>query len=482
MTARKLATWFAGCLLIAAAPGVGEAQQEFAPPELNGDAQLFAPVDFNFDDYPIRHDDDGYFLRLDKLSWAATGERIKMGVVNPDFGNLGPFRTFNTGGQIIPSPDPADDTFIFIPGQLIQLNPPGMIGTVDSPPPRANFGWGERYELGYSNGENGWEIGVLDGPDVRSGETFGMNTNPDVLNPLNPVADLYGSVLINFDDPLGLMFGFLDVWGVPGTQNPGAPDGFPDDIDDDGQHGPIFDLMTPAWVPETRILGSGADLEDIIELPTSWEFVDVRNSSETQGVEIMRTHNLNNNHFMAKHQNSSLQFSYGARYLRLRDQFRVVATGGVLGNSFWDTQIFNNVVGPQVCLKYMHQLHRVRVDWTGRCLFGYNIQNFEQTDSLGQDLIPGQFNRPLFFPPTYSVHGKQENFFSPVAEMRVQASYQLTTAIALRLGYTAIFVDNISRAAAQVRYELPRMGFRDDQAGKQEIFINGVNFGVDAVY
>ncbi len=97
-------------------------------------------------------------------------------------------------------------------------------------------------------------------------------------------------------------------------------------------------------------------------------------------------------------------------------------------------------------------------------------------------MIPGQLNRPLFFPPTYAVHGQQENFFSPVAEMRVQASYQLTSAIALRLGYTAIFVDNISRAAAQVKYELPQMGFRDGQAGKQEILINGVNFGAEAVY
>ena len=58
----------------------------------------------------------------------------------------------------------------------------------------------------------------------------------------------------------------------------------------------------------------------------------------------------------------------------------------------------------------------------------------------------------------------------------------MTSAIALQLGYTAIFVDNISRSANQVRYELPRMGFRDDQAGKQEIFINGANFGFDAVY
>lgn len=477
MSARKLATWFAGCLLIAAAPIAAEAQQEFGAPYIPGDAQLFAPVDFDMDGYPIKHDRCEYYFNFDKLSWAATGERIKMGTPFADTGSLNPYRTFNSGGDLILLPD---DTIIFVPGEVFTIGPPGLLGTLDSPVPDAKFGWGERYELGFSNGENGWEIGVLDGPDVRSGRTYGMDTNPGEI--FDPAASLYGSVIINFADPLNLMFGFLDVWSVPGQGGPFTPDGYVDDIDDDGQHGPDFDVETPAYIPETRFIGSGSDVEDVVRLPTSWEFVDVRNSTETQGVEIMRTHRLNNDHFMKKHQNQSLEFSYGARYLRLRDEFRVTASGGVLGASFWDTEIFNNLVGPQIGLKYKVQLHRVNFDWSGRCMFAYNIQNFEQDAALGQDLIPGQYNRPLYFPPTYSVHGKQENFFSPTAEMRVQASYQLSTAIALRLGYTAVFVDNISRAAAQVRYELPRMGFKEGTAGKQEIFINGVNFGFDVTY
>jgi hypothetical protein len=83
--------------------------------------------------------------------------------------------------------------------------------------------------------------------------------------------------------------------------------------------------------------------------------------------------------------------------------------------------------------------------------------------------------------PTVSSHGQQDNDFSPTAEMRVNGSYQISRAIALNLGYTATFVDNIRRAAQQVKYELPNMGFREG-AGTQEIFINGVNFGFDVVY
>jgi hypothetical protein len=473
MSARKLATWFAGCLLWVAAPTCVQAQQEFVPPEamVDGDAEMFAPIDFSFEGLPIR-DESGFSFHFDKLSWAMTGERVKMGTENASFASLNPFRTFNTGGQLVVDPnDP--DVVIFIPGTLFQLGAPGLLGTLDSPPPRAKFAWGERYEFGYFDGETGWEIGVLDGPASQSGALFGINT----------VDPLYGSVLINFDDPQLLMLGFLDVYGSPiGSGGPFTPDGTPDDIDDDGQHGPAFDLEDPAWLPETRILGSGSDFEDIVLLPTSWQFVDVRNSTETQGVEFMRRHRLNNNHYMAKHQNNVVELSYGARYLRLQDDFFVTGFGGVLGNSFWNTTIFNNLVGPQIALKWLHQRHRFLIDWNGRFLFGYNIQDFEQIASLGEDLVPGQYNRPLWFSSTYSVHGKQENSFSPMAEMRVQASYQVTSNIAFRLGYTAIFVDNISRSTNQVRYELPRMGFREDQVSKQEIFINGVNFGFEAVY
>ena len=183
---------------------------------------------------------------------------------------------------------------------------------------------------------------------------------------------------------------------------------------------------------------------------------------------------------MVKHQDNQLEMSYGVRYLRLRDDFLVNGEGGVLGTSFWDTRIDNHLVGPQIALRWLHQYNRVRLDWGGRFLFGYNVQNWEQVASLGEDLIPGQNNHPLYFPPTFSNHGRRDEDFSPTVEMRVQASYQFTNSISAKLGYNALFVDNIRRAAQQVDYTLPSMGFID--GGTQEIFINGVTFGFDVVY
>jgi hypothetical protein len=45
-----------------------------------------------------------------------------------------------------------------------------------------------------------------------------------------------------------------------------------------------------------------------------------------------------------------------------------------------------------------------------------------------------------------------------------------------------MYADNITRASQVVRYRMPDLGFRQDQIGKQGIFINGVDFGIEAVY
>ena len=426
---------------------------------------------------------------------------------------MGAWRVFDSGGSIIDpnggvfnggitinthiSPDPNNFTLPEYPSSIQNL------------PPRSEFGWGERYEFGYFHKNAGWSVSILDGPVAIHQDIFGFGltgqddtVTDDALGLPSPfpgapnqLLSPLGSVLIVFNDPQNLMWGFIDVHDFTTGSVPGGSlendqngdgildgDGYADDIDRDGQFGPDgFDLDDPGEEPDSFLVGgTPPDFDDLVLLPTAWQTVFVRNSTTTHGIEIMRTHRLSNRHRMAKHQNNELEFSYGARYLRLRDDFLVNAEGGVLGTSFWDTRIDNNMVGPQVALRWLHQRGRVRWDWGGRCLFGYNISNWEQTAALGEDLIPGQHNHPLYFSPTYSTHGKRDDDFSPVVEMRVQASYQLTGSIAAKLGYNALFIDNIRRAANQVDYTLPNMGFID--GGTQDIFINGATFGFEVVY
>lgn len=469
MTARKLAYWFAAaCAIAAPKPSAYGQADAFCDVNCYHDMQLFAPVDFDFDCLPIERE-CGWVFGYEKLSWATTGDRTPLGNGGTDNGSLAPFRDFLSGfaGATGTPPNPLALTPVF-------TDPPSLLGGIDAGPPQADFAWGDRYRLGYFSGDDGWHIDILNGPEAQSGQTYGLVTQDS----------LYGSVLIPFDDPLNLMFGFIDVIGGAGGGGPFSPDGNADDIDGDGQFGPDgYDIDDPGRVPDSIFLpDQRGDLEDIVRLPTSWRFVDVRNSTQTDGIELMKTYRLKNDHMMAKHQNNSFEIGAGVRYVRLRDQFGVTGFGGVMGLSFWDTQVTNNLVGPQIMANWNHRRDRIGLDVNGRMMFAYNIQNFDQDVALGQDLIPGQYNRSIYLTSTVADHGKQEDFFSPTVELRAQASYQITTALALKLGYTAIFMDNISRAAQQVRYELPRMGFREDQAGEQYIFINGVNMGVEAVF
>ncbi|MEM9351927.1 MAG: BBP7 family outer membrane beta-barrel protein [Planctomycetota bacterium] len=538
MTARSFATSQITAVLFAmlmasAARAQGPLAGEFDGLYDGHDLQFFRPADLDFDGRPYRRD-AGFFFRYDKLSWSFTGERTRVGLDGFSNASTNPYRVFDDGGVVVPvDPTDPDGDSVFIPGTEVKLAAPQLANGLNSTAPNSAFAWGDRYEFGHFQDDDGWMIGILDGPEVVTNEIYGYGFSPldetttggdslglgpglpsrfpggpdQLINPLGSVlivfnvpliTDINGNpVLDDSGNQLTLMHGYLDLVEGVGEGPAGAPggaaqgdrltdgvadgDGIPDDIDRDGQFGNAgIEDGDPGEVPGALGGGLPHDLGDLVLLPTSFQSVQVRNFTETQGIEIMKTYRLPNKYRMAKHQNNNLMIAYGARYLRLNDNFIVNGEGGTLGTSSWDTLIENHIVGPQIALSYQHQRGKFHWDWNGRFLFGYNIQNWAQTAALGEDHVTGQVNAPLYFPPTYSTHGRQDNDFSPVAEMRVQLSYQLTNALALKLGYNALLVDNVRRAAQQVDYSLPSMGFID--GGTSEIFANGVSFGFEAVY
>src|SRR5690606_30918848 len=120
-------------------------------------------------------------------------------------------------------------------------------------------------------------------------------------------------------------------------------------------------------------------------------------------------------------------------------------------------------------------------DTQGRFMLGYNIQNWEQVGFIGEDLLPGRANHPLYARAKSFSYGRSEDALSPVAELRTNLSYNVTDSIALKLGYTGTFANNISRAGNHVDYAFydqgKVMGFRD--AGNEQIMVNSVNFGIE---
>ncbi|MEX0611349.1 MAG: BBP7 family outer membrane beta-barrel protein [Pirellulales bacterium] len=510
-------------MLMLALVGGASAQENlpFGPSNYEHDLQIFAPFDLDLDNMS---DDQwsGYFFEYNKLYWSYTGERVTVG--NEEVGDVLTYTDLN--GQMVTLATERGQFAEIIYLATVDSNtisdrmnlprPHVIKNTLHDVPPKAGFALGDRYEFGYQDQGHGWTVGILDGPELNQTEFYGFPRDlatggglppfidPDYTGPedIGPGGGItaspglrafgFGSVPIIFEVPEDYLLGFRDylnflAGALLGTQ--GGPMlwvgnyGLVDEADIDDDTIPFFRLADDLDAdenPGADPLTGGTDFDDLHEFNIFFNNVTIHNRTEIDGIELMWTHQLTNQHYMAKHKNNRVSISGGARFLKLEDQFRVDADGSILGRSFWDTLFVNQIVGPQVGLHWVNQRQRWRLSGDGRFMFGYNVADWDQFGLMGEELIPGALNRPLYARPTAFAHGLREQEFSPVAELRVQTSYHVTSSLALKLGLTSKYVGNIHRAAPSVFYRLPDMGYRD--AGNQDILINGVDFGVEFVH
>ena len=456
MAAQNMKKWIIAGLLVLASTVTARAYEPYYSPD--HDMQWFSPVDINFEDLAVRKS-DGYFFRYDKLGWAATGERVTFGNTDVTVLSEEIYRSGNTYDEGTPPP------------QYVIEN-----GLQDAGP-HAEFAWGDRYEFGVTKNGNGWSVGIIDGPEVNWSAEYGGG----------PQDTGFGSIHVNFETPPDYLLGFRNYINLfpPVESGPGVDRFFIDDYDGDGDDGWYFVFIdnngNGVQDDDDPTIGVGMDYDDSYLFNVTFNQLSFRNVTRTDGIEIMRTIDLSNRHRMVKHQNNQMQLGYGVRFFRLRDKFSFSGTSDLLtGRNFADTLADNQIVGPQIRAQWRNQHHRWTLGVDGRFVFGYNVQDLDQNGILGEGLLPGSPDQPFIAQPTAFNRGRREDDFSPFVELRVDASYQLTSAIALRFGYTAIYVDNISRACQLVQYRLPDMGLQ--AGGQQDIFINGGSFGLEVVH
>src|SRR4051794_21382756 len=509
------------------------------PENYEQDYQIFAPYSLDLNNM-VDKQISGYFFNYDKLYQSYSGERVTIGSSNVSE----TITFFNgVQNQVITATDGefAEIIYRVNPQDFVNQNNPlpapyVVHNTLNNVPPRAGFAFGNRYELGYRDEGHGWTVGVLDGPELNQTQSFGFikqDTNGDgVPDGLPPFKDTdytngtdiaatgsvfqqstgpnaggnersfgFGSVPVIFETAPGYLVGFRDYMNnfsdaLLGTQsgimayvgNYGRsvdPNTLPipflhiaDDINGNGILGafPII-IVGPDGVPR---LGFLHDFDDLHKFDIFFDNVTVHNRTQTGGVELMWNHALTKQNYMAKNQNNEITASWGARFFRMYDEFDVNGTGSILGNSFWDTSFTNNIVGPQVAMRWVNERQRWRIQADARFMAGFNIANWDQIGLIGEELIPGALNRPIYARPTAFSHGLRELEFAPVGELRVATSYHITNAFAVNVGYTGSVVGGIRRAAPSVHYSLPEMGFVD--AGTQQLLVNGVDFGVEFVH
>lgn len=398
-------------------------------------ARPFGPAETsNYGNGPRPH--VGYFASLERLFWSLSAP--KTGFI---------------GSTTAPNPPQfVDDGFFLVP-QIPSPFPDGP--SVDNRFIGATGGWGNRWEVGYVDTDNyGLLISVLD--------HVSQNQYRTVDNPA-----------IRFTDPTGILHAFAR-FNFPAVTNPNLP---------------AFDTSL-----------------DVGVMPTMFDTLSMQNLTQLNGVEIMRFYRA-----PRLHHGAFLEYLYGVRWLQIYDSFTVIGQGNganteaysfeavslvsgrtgvsnfttsqnILDASNWNMRIFNNLVGPEVGLRWFRQQGRWVVSLEPRFLAAANFQNALLKSNTGTNRVAnaGTDSNLINGYRGLGVNTHQyTTTFSPVGELRLNASFQATSNIGIKVGYTGMYVGNISRASNRINYDGPNLVDILDGNFHQTFFINGINFGVE---
>jgi hypothetical protein len=229
------------------------------------------------------------------------------------------------------------------------------------------------------------------------------------------------------------------------------------------------------------------------ETPVNFSSIYVQDKSRMQGLEALYMYRMSELPL-----GGTMTFTAGGRYLELKDQFWVDARGGNLTDSYWNTTSHNEIGGPEVGVRWFQPCGRFGFSAEGRFTAGVNGQNVNQNGIIGSGLVAGQnpsaatqtgggtstfFQYPTLLGATSFVHSTHWVEFSPIAELRVEAHMQLTNIIAVKAGYTGMFINNVVRAADMVDYTVPSMGITRNLNGNlQPVYAQGLTLSIEFNY
>jgi hypothetical protein len=405
-------------VLLLAAPALAQDLQGFQP---------VAPPDISpYERGPQPH--QGYFFSIDELYWSISRPKVRK------IGGEGA-RTVVTflDSVILPEPSPIGTTD-FNPQFVDQTS------TQDTSRLTSKFVGGERIEFGRVEDGRGWMLSLFKLRDQNQG--FDAGTSDVFLNDPTTVTEVSFFGITTH----GLLFG--RVLGNPGR------------------------IVTSinAGPPPTNVFGPADFLGP---LPVTFDSLHVENRVRTWSVEMSYLGRLKPFHY-----GGNFEWFLGARYIELDEDFSVSASGGALDASNWTNRTQNHIVGPQLGARYFKQIDRLIISTEGRFLAGYNRQNIALEGQFGSNIVIGAVENPNGWPGGgFDTHASKDDF-SGVAELRAELRYVVTRNIDVRVGWNGMWLGHIARPNGLIVYQVPTMDI-DLSNRRQDVFIHGINVGVD---
>jgi hypothetical protein len=274
-------------------------------------------------------------------------------------------------------------------------------------------------------------------------------------------------------DPHEMLWGYAD----------GNEDGIDDDRNGDHVHGRdgedlgTSDQGTPASyvLPYDGIIDAPAttDTDDMVPWRVVYESLSVSNECELLGFEVM--HAEPNVAFAG---NGGATWMYGIRYLQFNEFFGLHGSGGFLDTTSVNVDAENDIIGPQIGLRWNQEYGYVTLNAEGRFTAAVNFQRADMLGSLATTQIPGGQNQPVSLSNLGFNAVVEETAFSPIGELRLEALCRINPWIGFRLGYSGMVVGGVSRASEKVTYALPefRLG---NHASREVVYAGGVTLGVE---
>ena len=491
--------------------GTLSAQQEFVefgsrqyvpygPLQNTPDWDWFAPVS-DADVTGPPYQEDGYFFGYERLNWwIAKPNRSAIGaesleVQNAYYNQAVNYVYFAPAAHVIGGLAVAQlslrfpiigagqtSNFLVGPGANVFGN--DIANSIDVAVPTTNSGNGNRWEFGYVDGKWGWMASVIDRIEMHETYDYGFDdlrrdeqgaaqgipgvdglqvptnnivfrTNvgiiiaiaPTALPPLAPVPSIQGlqpidgllTVSVLFEDPNDLLVGFID----------GNSDGLADDINGD--------LII--------------DQNDMLRLAPTFDDVRVRNNAKLSGVELMSIRRKR-----PTYHGLASEVYLGVRFLELDDWFGFSGRGGILADTEVTTRALNRIVGPQFGFRFAKPHGRWNFNIQGRAMFGANFMSIRQNGAIADHLTPGLPGVPFRLAPITFSHYTNDEKFSPVGELRAEASIRMFRGVSAKIGWNGIVMGGITRGSNATRWRLPDMGIINST---EEAFIQGVNAGFE---
>lgn len=364
-----------------------------------------------------------------------------------------PRRSFGDGGIIMQSSILDSQNPLLVPPLEFPPVPTDVTNAIDVAHPNSEWGWGNRYEFGYTQGREGWGVSVMGNYEAIDYEQYGFNefdfeNDPDINPDRQPFT---GQVAVMFRVPTNLLLGFVDE----------DLDGAADDVNVNGINGAD---------------GIPNDFDDLVLFLPSWNRLQISNRTLANGVELMRTHRTGDHYI----QPSYFELLYGVRFLRVDNELRAQGEGGFLTESDWISEVENKMVGPQVGLRWNRSNGRWVIRGEGRFMASMNIRDANLHGYIGRDFNPSRVNNALYFNPTSFAQYNSDIQFTPLAEWRLDVLFRTTRKSSIRLGYTGMYASNIVYGSTMVEYTLPELTLRDlSDAGTQHFGTHGLTLGFE---